>query len=163
MCVAGSTLEGGSPLPLVSRLCRAPCAFCKGFSVVWEQVGCCCGVCFPRDLLGRSPCGWCLLRHGSLRCRLLGDRVCSRRLLGWRDFTVSSPGFVSRTPVSTAQKTHIESYLRRFELLNGFNSCVSGPFISAAVFSPSRKETFFVKVVRAVVARQAPPIQLLPP
>lgn len=135
-------------------------------------------LCFLQRLLSRLGAGWLLLRGllpkgppGPLAVRVVPAQTRVTALPPSRGPGLLSAsfglerlyGFLSRFCFSNACFNRAKNTHRRFELLNGFNSCVSGPFISAAVFSPSRKETFFVNVVRAVVARQAPPIQLLPP
>lgn len=65
---------GGQPPHLISPLHGAPCALCKGFSVVWEQVVHRCWVCSKRNLS--------MAHHAGDTCSDMGH--CTAALLGAR-------------------------------------------------------------------------------
>lgn len=112
-------------------------------------------LCFAQRLLSCSGASWLLLlgllQKGpppQLAARVIRAQARVTALLPRRRPGLLSVcfglerlhGFLSRFSFLNAcfncSKTLIDNYLQQFESLKGFNSCVSGQFISAGVFSP---------------------------
>lgn len=72
---------GGQPPHPVSPLHGAPCALCKGFSIVLEQVVHCCWVCSGRNLSMAHHAGDTCSDMGQCTAALLGTRFAPRVVL----------------------------------------------------------------------------------
>lgn len=121
---------GGSPLTLYLPFTELHVLCAKAFPLFWSKLSTAAG--FAPE--GTSP--WLTMRviHAQTWVNALLPCWEPGLLLVW--FYIFLSRFYFLNACFKCSKMLIDSYLQQFELLNGFNLCISWQFISAGVLSP---------------------------